>query len=53
MNDVNMERKQREEQNLLACDISDEEMEAAAYAGRVGENITWYHCPTGLTICRT
>jgi hypothetical protein len=51
MNDANME--QQEEQNLLVCDISDEEMEASANPGRGGENITWYHCPTGLTICRT
>jgi hypothetical protein len=53
MNDVNIDREQQEEQNLFVCEIPDEEMEASANSGRVGENITWYHCPTGLTICRT
>ena len=53
MNDSNVEVDDSEEPNLLICDIADLTLEAAAGTQReiVGK-ITWYYCPTGLTICR-
>lgn len=48
-----IESDQTEAENLLACAISDEALEKAAGVEReVAANITWYYCPTGLTICR-
>jgi hypothetical protein len=48
-----IESDQTEVENLLACDITDEELEkAAAIARGSAANITWYYCPTGLTLCR-
>ncbi|HEX3341308.1 MAG TPA: hypothetical protein VHT68_19270 [Pseudolabrys sp.] len=44
---------QTEEKNILMCDISDEALETATDAKReIAGKITWYYCPTGLTICR-
>jgi len=54
MNDSSPELDDSDEkQDLLVCDIEDQMLEAAATRGNetVG-NITWYYCPTGLTICR-
>ena len=51
MHNANIESEQKE--NLLICDIADEVLETAAEAEReIGGNITWYYCPTELTICR-
>ncbi len=53
MTDNSVELHNNKEQNLLICDIADQALEAAAGTQRetVGK-ITWYYCPTGLTICR-
>ena len=53
MTNSSVEVDDSEEPNLLICDIADRALEAAATtdAETVG-NITWYYCPTGLTICR-
>lgn len=49
----NIKRDQTEEENLLACDVTDEALETAAGIEReIAANITWYYCPTGLIICR-
>ena len=41
------------EEDLLICDIADQTLETAAATERdIVGNITWYYCPTGLTICR-
>lgn len=43
----------RSEEELLVCDLSDEVLETAADTERENPgNITWYYCPSGLTICR-
>jgi len=53
MNCINMKPDPTEEKNLLICDVSDEALEKAADIQKEnGGNITWYYCPTGLTICR-
>ena len=53
MDDRTVELDDSEEQNLLICDIADQMLEAAATTKtETRGNITWYHCPTGLTICR-
>jgi len=53
MNDSSVEMDESEEQNLLICDIADQLLEAAATTKlETRGNITWYYCPTGLTICR-
>lgn len=53
MNYSSIENDQTEVENLLACDVTDEELETAGAIEREsGANITWYYCPTGLTICR-
>lgn len=53
MKDTSVERDQTEEEDLLICDIADQTLEAAAATERdIVDNITWYYCPTGLTICR-
>jgi hypothetical protein len=53
MNYDNMMRNQAEEENLFICDIADEALETAADTRReTGANLTWLHCPTGLSICR-
>jgi len=53
MNDSSIEVDETEEQNLLICDIADQLLEAAATTKtETRGNITWYYCPTGLTICR-
>jgi len=50
---ANVESEQDREENLLICEIADEVLEKAADAEReIAGNITWYYCPTGLTICR-
>jgi hypothetical protein len=53
MNDSSVELDYSEEPNVLICDIADQTLEAAASTQRetMGK-ITWYYCPTGLTICR-
>jgi hypothetical protein len=53
MNDNSVDLDDSEERNLLVCDIADQILEAAATTETesIG-NITWYYCPTGLTICR-
>ena len=53
MNDSSVKLDVSEEQNLLIRDIEDQMLEAAATTETetIG-NITWYYCPTGLTICR-
>ena len=53
MNDSIVKLDDSEEQNLLIHDIEDQMLEAAATSETetIG-NITWYYCPTGLTICR-
>jgi hypothetical protein len=43
---------ERDEDSLFVCDISDEALETAGSERGGAENITWYHCPTGLTLCR-
>ena len=53
MNYTNIKLDQTEEKNLLICDVSDEALEQAADTQKENTgNITWYYCPTGLTICR-
>ncbi len=50
---TNAEREQNKEENMLICAVSDEALEAAADTARENAgNITWYYCPSGLTICR-
>jgi hypothetical protein len=53
MNDSIVKLDDSEERNLLIYDIEDQMLEAAATTETetIG-NITWYYCPTGLTICR-
>lgn len=53
MNDSSVKLDDSEEQNFLIRDIEDQMLEAAATSETetIG-NITWYYCPTGLTICR-
>ena len=53
MNYTDIKPDQTEEKNILVCDISDEALETAADTARENAGkITWYYCPTGLTICR-
>ena len=53
MNYSKTKRDQTEEENMLICDVSDEVLETAADTARENAgNITWYYCPSGLTICR-
>jgi hypothetical protein len=53
MNHSNVNKRYQSEEDLFMCDISDEALEAAGNVEKAGaENITWYHCPTGLTLCR-
>ena len=53
MNYANIKRDQTEEEYMLICDVSDEALETAADIEKENaENVTWYYCPTGLTICR-
>jgi len=53
MNCSNTNKRDQSEEDLFTCDISDEALETAGNVERKGaENITWYHCPTGLTLCR-
>ena len=52
MND-NSDSDDSQEQNSLLCEIADETLEFAATTEKETiRNITWYYCPTGLTICR-
>jgi hypothetical protein len=53
MNCINIKPDRTEEKDLLICDVSDEALEKAADTqNEKAVNITWYYCPTGLTICR-
>ena len=53
MNYTDIKREETEERDLLICEVSDEAMEKAADTqNETAGNITWYYCPTGLTICR-
>ncbi len=53
MNYTNIKQDQAEEENMLICDVSDEALETAADIEKENAgNITWYYCPTGLTVCR-
>ena len=53
MNYTNIKQDQTEEENMLICDVSDEALETAAgIETENAGNVTWYYCPTGLTICR-
>ena len=53
MNDSSVKLDDSEEQNFLIRDIEDQMLEAAATSEtETIANITWYYCPTGLTICR-
>jgi hypothetical protein len=53
MNFPHIKPHQTEEENILISFISDEALEKAAVAEReTAGKITWYYCPTGLTICR-
>jgi hypothetical protein len=52
MNDSIVKLDDSEEQNLLIHGIEDQMLEAAAATETTIGNITWYYCPTGLTICR-
>jgi hypothetical protein len=53
MNYPHISPYQTELENILICDVSDEALEKAADAERAtAGKITWYYCPTGLTICR-
>jgi|KBSMisStandDraft_5_1062788.scaffolds.fasta_scaffold3299083_1 hypothetical protein len=53
MNYTDIKPDQTEEENILMCTISDEALETAADTeGETAGKITWYYCPTGLTICR-
>jgi hypothetical protein len=50
---TNTKREQTEEENMLIGDVSDDALETAADTARENAgNITWYYCPSGLTICR-
>jgi hypothetical protein len=53
MNYTAIKPDQTEEENILMCDISDEALETTSNTERENAGkITWYYCPTGLTICR-
>jgi hypothetical protein len=53
MNYTDINPDQTKQKNILVCDISDEALETAADTARENAGkITWYYCPTGLTICR-
>lgn len=53
MNYHEIESDQTEVENLFAWEVSDETLETAAGIEReIAANVTWYYCPTGLTICR-
>jgi hypothetical protein len=53
MNYTDIKPDQTEEKNILMCDISAEALETATDTERENAGkITWYYCPTGLTICR-
>jgi len=53
VNYTNIKQDQTEEENMLICDVSDEALETAADIEKENAgNVTWYYCPTGLTICR-
>ena len=53
MKDNSVEMDDIEGPNLLVCDIADQTLEAAASTQKETVcKITWYYCPTGLTICR-
>ena len=53
MDFIDITRDRTDDEDIFICEISDEALEKAADTeGDNAAKITWYYCPTGLTICR-